>query len=84
MNQAYIIFTVSGRRYTYDGSLPPPFSESASEYPDSLFADEKEPGDELPTARFEIEQLGGKIIEIHGARPSGAILWADWKNPVFN
>lgn len=48
-----------------------------------MIAEGKEPGDTLPTARFEIAELGGEILEVHGARPSGAILEEDWKNPVI-
>jgi len=81
MNSAYIIFTVAGRRYLYDGDLPHPFDYGVGPYPDALYAQEKEPGDTLPTALFEISQIGGQVIEIVGARPSGAIFAEDWLHP---
>lgn len=78
---AQIIFTLAGRRYVYDGGLPPALERAALTYPESLVMQEKEPGDTLPTALYEIAQLGGQVIEIIGARPSGAILEGDWAHP---
>jgi hypothetical protein len=90
---ACVIFELGGQRYEYDGSLPSEVISRAAQlfddkgfwkggYPDSLDAEAKEDRDELPTALWEIRQVGGTVIEIQGARPTGAILWEDWKNPV--
>ena len=88
---AHIVFEFGGRRYEYDGGLPGEVADAVAAlydergfwrggYPD-LSAQAKEPLDTLPTALWEIAHVGGKVIEIHGARPSGAILDEDWKHP---
>jgi hypothetical protein len=90
---ACIIFELGGQRYTYDGSLPGEVLDRSAhlfdaegfwraDRPATQAGEAKEALDELPGALWEIRQVGATVIEIQGARPSGAILWEDWKNPV--
>lgn len=37
--------------------------------------------DDLSGALWEITHVGGHVVEIQGAQPSGAIHWEDWKHP---
>ncbi len=89
---AYIVFEYKGRRYEYDGGLPEEVEEQAAHlfdaegfwlggYPAELEAQAVDAEDVLPIARWEIEHVGGTIVEIHGARANGAIHGEDWKNP---
>ncbi len=92
MNQAYIIFELDGVRHEYDGGLPAAVLEAAQAllddrgywlggYPAALGAAGVDVLDDLPTARWEIEHVGGRVLEIHGARPDGSIHADDWKHP---
>jgi hypothetical protein len=89
---ASILFDFRGQRYEYDGGLPDAVADAVADrfdergfwvggYPDTLAALGKDPEDELPTARWEIEHIGGTVIEILGARDNGAIHFEDWKRP---
>ena len=90
MNSAYIIFEIAGIRYEYDGGFPEQLEDLVESHlnadgfwrdrPD-LSAQCKDLGDGLPDVLWEIEQLGGKVISIHGARENGSIHWEDWKSP---
>jgi hypothetical protein len=90
--KAYVVFELGGARYEYDGGLPDEVINQSAHlfdqdgfwkagYPDSLDAEAKEERDSLPSALWEIHQVGGTVINIHGARPSGAVLEEDWKHP---
>lgn len=89
---AFITFDFRGQRFEYAGGLPLEVSEAVAHlfdsqgfwiggYPPALLVSGKEEGDDLPTALWEIEHIGGRVVEIHGRRPSGAILAEDWKHP---
>jgi hypothetical protein len=89
---ACVIFELGGQRYEYDGGLPAEVLDRSAHlldadgfwkesYPASLEGEGKEPRDALPTALWEIRHVGGRMIEIQGARPSGAIMEEDWKHP---
>jgi hypothetical protein len=91
MKTAYIIFEFNGQRYEYDGGLPTEVANASAHlydsegfwiggYPANLPAGADE-DDELPTARWEIEHVGGKVIEVIGARENGAVHYMDWKHP---
>jgi hypothetical protein len=92
MNKASIIFTLDGKTYEYDGGLPAAVLERAAAlltpegfwvggYPAELAAAGADAQDELPTARWEIEHVGGTVLEVRGARDNGAIHLEDWKQP---
>lgn len=89
---AQIVFEIAGQRHVYDGGLPAEVINRSPQlfdqdgfwkggYPDSLDSEAKEARDSLPSALWEIRQVGGAVIAIEGARPSGAILDEDWKHP---
>jgi len=89
---ACVIFEFNGRQYEYDGGLPTEVADAAvhlfdeegfwlSGYPSELCRQGKEALDTLPTALWEIQHVGGRVLEIRGARSSGAVLHEDWKNP---
>jgi hypothetical protein len=89
---ACVIFELGGHRYEYDGGLPDEVCDRFAHlfdaqgfwrtgYPDTLAAEARGPRDALPTALWEIRQVGGRVIEVQGTRPSGAILEEDWKQP---
>jgi len=92
-NKAYITFSIAGLTYEYDGGLPDEVMAAAGKagllddngfwidgYPPEIEAAGKD-YDELPIARWEIEHVGGKVLEVHGARANGAIHPEDWKSP---
>ena len=90
--QASILFTLAGETYEYDGGLPAAVLERAAAlltpqgfwiggYPPDLAAAGADAQDELPVARWEIEHVGGRVIEVRGARENGAIHHEDWKRP---
>ena len=92
MNQATILFEFRGQRYVYDGGLPEAVEEAVADlyddsgfwragYPADLVDQGADTEDELPAARWEIEHVGGRVLEIRGARPNGAIHLEDWPNP---
>ncbi len=86
---ASILFEYKGKRYVYDGGLPDAV-EAMTEHlrddegywlepsPDSLPEGDT---NALPTAIWEIEHIGGKVLEVRGARSNGAIYWEDWLSP---
>lgn len=96
MNSASLLFAFAGQRYTYDGQLPaallralPPDLFDAEGfwrggYPASLAEQMRDAEDMLPAARWEIEHIGGTVLEIRGARPNGAIHLEDWQRPVIH
>lgn len=90
--KAYIVFEYKGRRYEYDGGLPDELDDEIAHlvdaegmwlggYPAELAALAIDSEDALPLARWEIEHIGGRVLEIHGARSNGAIHLEDWTNP---
>lgn len=92
MNKASIIFEIKGARHVYDGGLPADVIERAAAlltpqgfwiggYPPELATAGVDDLDELPVARWEIEHVGGTVIEIRGARAHGAIHHEDWVQP---
>jgi len=95
MSNACIIFEFRGQRYEYDGDLPGDvFAALPDElfdaegfwvggYPDEIDAQDADDQDTLPTARWEIEHIGGTVLEVRGARDNGAIHWEDWKRHVI-
>lgn len=89
---ARIIFEFRGQRYEYDGGLPDEVAAAVSDlfdddgfwiggYPEALAGQMADAEDELPAARWEIEHVGGRVIEILGARADGSIRLEDWKRP---
>lgn len=92
MNQAYIIFEFRGQRYEYDGGMPAAVLEAVPHlldshgfwvggFPIELLIEGPGEADDLPAARWEIEHVGGRVLEIHGARADGTIQTDDWKTP---
>ncbi len=92
MNQAYIIFEFRGQRYEYDGGMPAAVLDAVPHlldnhgnwvagYPVELLADGADAFDDLPAALWEIEHVGGRVLETHGARADGSIHAEDWKTP---
>ena len=90
--KAYITFLLDGQSYEYDGGLPTEIVDRFAYlldlqgfwiggYPRDLAATGADELDELPTARWEIEHIGGQVQQVHGARENGAIHLDDWKKP---
>ena len=89
---ASILFDFRGQRYEYDGGLPAEVAAAVADlfdehgfwrggYPADLATLGKDSEDELPAARWEIEHIGGTVVEILGTRDNGAIHLTDWKRP---
>lgn len=90
--KATILFEFRGRHFVYDGGLPEAVEEAVADlydergfwrggYPAELAGQMADAEDELPAARWEIEHIGGRVVEIRGARPNGAIHLEDWQAP---
>jgi len=91
MNKAYITFSFAGQQYEYDGGLPGAVTERVAHlfdpegfwiggYP-SETANPADDQDELLLARWEIEHVGGTVLQVHNTRPDGTIHFEDWKSP---
>ena len=89
--KAFITFSFDGQEYEYDGGLPGEVLDRVHQlldahgfwiggYPEAA-ANPADDLDEIPAARWEIEHVGGKILQVHGARADGTIRHEDWKRP---